>query len=148
MISLVAATALLTSPVFETELNALIDPASVESVEVQDFCSFWTDPDDGDAQSLRAELASYATVCWEFPMSDLDQFGVAMDSQLTEARWAISESMGYSMVYIPVDPAPCLRQMVVSLMTKDAPADEETRVSAETAVILFMTPRADLELCE
>ncbi len=144
---MLAAAAALYNPVFEAELNALIDPATIDGVEVQAFCSFWTDPDTG-ADAMSAELANYATVCWEFPMTDLDRFGAAMDTQLTEARWAISESMGYSMVYLPVDPSACLQQMVVSLMTKDEPAEAGMRVTADTAVILFMTPRQDLELCE
>ncbi len=145
MIALLTATLALTNPIFEAELGTLIDPASIEGVSVQEACSFWIA--EGGAEAMRAEMAAYAAVCWEFPMSELDTFGQAMDAQLTEARWGISEAMGYSMVYVPVEPSECLQQMVVSLMTKDEPFDPEMRVTADTAVMLFMTPREDLEAC-
>ncbi len=146
MIELLAS-AVMGDPVFADELHGVLDPGAIAAVEVQSECDYWIDPEDVGSTTIAAEMANYATVCWQLPMSELDALGAAIDEQFASARWSMSDAMGYTMVYHPEEPGGCLNNVAVSLMTGDAPADPARRVTAQTAVLLFMTPQSDLEDC-
>ncbi len=96
---------------------------------------------------MEADLQHWSVLCLETPMSNLPTLDDSFEELLTARGWEMTDAMGYTGIYGHQDDSHCPHILAVSLMTKDEPAYSDDRHSAETAVLLIMTAKEDLDAC-
>lgn len=124
-----------------------VDFSTSPDVYVQPECQVWVDPEYGNQTSYEDDLEDWSVLCLETPMSNLDVLGEILENGLNSRGWHVVDSIGYSEIYSHNDTHHCPTSLAVSFMTKDAPEDPDIRSSAETAVLVLMTPKEDLDTC-
>lgn len=131
----------------DPRLADLFPFTSLPEVSLQSECQLWIDPEDGDQASMEADLQDWSVLCLETPMSNLPTLDDPLEDLLTTRGWEVTDAMGYTSVYSHQDDSHCPRILAVSLMTKGEPEYTYERHSAETAVLVLMTAKEDLDAC-